>query len=304
VPKKILIADDSPTVRNVAESLLRKHGYEILLADDGAKALSLAQHEKPDMVFLDSSLPGLSGEEVCKKLRQNESLKGIMVIMLLSKDDPKTEKELRLIGADAFMVKPFSPGEILTQVKNLLEKKEPSSSNGKSEITQSPAGYPIEKEKSEEGLDIIEYSDLMQDFERSIPPSEKAGVHGFEWFLSELQKEALEDVETDSRPQEKPILSAKTIQSKSTGVGSTTKPIVPGEEKSPFLKHSAGEKKSSNLSALDKSELDFMFSDLKEKISEKIAQEVTKKMTPEFLEKIIREEMSKLSQKSLSPSEK
>ena len=304
MPKKILIADDSPTVRNVAESLLRKHGYEILLADDGAKALSLAQLQKPDLVFLDSSLPGLSGEEVCKKLRQSESLPGILVVMLLSKDEMKTEEELRLVGADAFMVKPFSPGEILTQVKNLLEKKESSSSNEKNEIAPSPAGYPIEKEKSEEGLDIIENSDLMQDFERSIPPSEKAGVHGFEWFLSELQKEALEDEKTDSRPKEKPILSDKTIPSKSTGVGHTTKPIVPGEEKSPFLKRSAGDKISSNLSALDRSEFDFMFSDLKERISEKIAQEVTKKITPEFLEKIIREEMSKLSKKSISSSEK
>ena len=301
---KILVADSSPTIRNIIESLLRKHGYEVFLAEDGAKALGIAKLDKPNLILLDNSLPVLSGEQVCQELKQSMSLKDMPVIMLLSKDEIKKEQELRLIGADAFIVKPFSPKEILEQVKNLLLKKEASPSGEiggtvKDLLTLPPAGSstekadaseekvdqktvpPINNKKIDERLDIIEPSDLMENFELSIPASEQGAIHGFQWFLSELQKETQEDEKTDSHPQKKPILSEKKIPEKSAG------PIAWDGEKSPLLKHSGGEK-------ISQSEFDQLFSDLKERLSKKIAQEVAKKITPEFLEKIIREEMAKL----------
>jgi DNA-binding response OmpR family regulator len=317
---KILVADSSPTIRSIIESLLRKHGYEVFLAEDGAKALEIARHDKPDLILLDNFMPGMNGEQVCKALKQSMSLKDIPVIMLLSKDEIKMESELRLIGADAFIVKPFSPKEILEQIKNLLLKKETSPSGeiggaGKDLLAPPPSGLrtekadaseekvtqkplpPINNKKADDRLDIIEPSDLMENFELSIPASEEA-VHGFQWFLSELQKETHEDEKTDTLQQKKSILSEKKIPGKSAG------PIKLNGEKSPFLKHSTSEKISSKLSSADRSEFDQLFSDLKERISEKIAQEVAKKISPEFLEKLIREEMSKLRKESLSPSEK
>jgi DNA-binding response OmpR family regulator len=317
---KILVADSSPTIRNIIESLLRKHGYEVLLAEDGAKALEIARLDKPNLILLDNSLPVLSGEQMCKELKQSMSLKDMPVIMLLSKDEIKKEQELKLIGADAFMVKPFSPKEILEQVKNLLLKKEKSPSGeiggaDKDFLAPPPAGFPTEKadaseekvtqktaphikdKKADDRLDIIEASDLMENFELSTPASEES-VHGFQWFLSELQKDTHEDEKTDILPQKKPVSSEKKILDKSAG------PIKWNGEKSPFLKHSTSEKISSKLSPADRSEFDQLFSDLKEKISEKIAQEVSKKISREFLEKIIKEEMSKLRKESFSPSEK
>jgi DNA-binding response OmpR family regulator len=314
------VADSSPTIRGIIESLLRKHGGEVFLAEDGAGALEIARHDKPDLILLDNFMPGMKAEQVCRELKQSMSLKDIPVIMLLSKDEIKMEPELKLIGVDAFIVKPFSPKEILELVKSLLLKKETSTSGelggvGKDLLAPPRAGLrtekadaseekvpqktalPVNNKKADDRLDIIKPSDLMENFELSTPASEEA-VHGFQWFLSELQKETHEDEKTDTLPQKKPILSEKKIPGKSAGS------IKWNGEKSPPLKHSTSEKISSKLSPADRFEFDQLFSDLKERISEKIAQEVTKKISPEFLEKLIREEISKLRKESLSPSDK
>lgn len=346
MPKKILVADDSPTIRNVAESLLRKHGYEVLLAEDGANALGIAKLEKPDLIFLDNSMPVLSGEEVCRELKQEDSLRDVPVIMLLSKDETKKEQELRLVGADAFIVKPFSPGEILDQVKNLLqmETAHPSKKMGKTSpslvgsTTQdlvdrkanasdekdiNKTSSSIKKVKPESGLEIIETSDLMENFELAIPASEGIG-HGFEWFLSELQKEAQEDEKADSFPEKKPIYPEKKSQGKSLGLTAEED----FKKKSKIYDIDGQEKKCEELAKdmkweleqpskekttkvkpatkieINPSQFDQLLSDLKERISERITQEVTKKISPEFLEKIIREEISKFAKESLTLQEK
>ncbi|MFH1336728.1 MAG: response regulator, partial [Candidatus Zixiibacteriota bacterium] len=107
MPGKILIADGSPTIRNVAESLLNKHGYEVFLADDGLKALGVLKLEKPDVLFLDYSLPVLNGEQVLSEFKQSQDLKPAYVIMLLDKENEKRRRELESQGVDAFIVKPF-----------------------------------------------------------------------------------------------------------------------------------------------------------------------------------------------------
>ncbi|MCK4224073.1 MAG: response regulator [candidate division Zixibacteria bacterium] len=321
---KILVADDSLTVRNLAESLLRKHGYEILFADDGAKALEVAKANKPDLILLDDSLSVLSGGQVCRELKQNGSLKDIPVIMLLSEDEIEKKQELRLIGADAFITKPFDPREILDQVERLLpkEKTPPSEDerkttkdlreeDKKSDEKKTQKTVPAMREKkSEDILDIVETSDLMESLEPLDSDEKKA--HGFEWFMSELKKETREDQKANSHPEKKPILSEQKISDGKADLKKESKIYEIDEHErgyEDFLKELKQEVeepdkekstavKPSLVKGISRSEFDQLFSDLKEKISERVAKEVAEKITPEFLERIIREGMAKLGKDS------
>lgn len=317
---KILVADDSPTVRNVTESLLRKHGYEVLLADDGAKALGVAKANKPDLIFLNDSMSILNGEQVLRELKQNKSLKDIPVVMLLSGDKTDKEKELKQIGADAFITKPFNPREILDHVRRLLEKEKtfpsederkatkdlPPGEDQKSDEKETQKTAPsVQKEKSEDILDIVATSDLVEGFESSASDEEKA--HGFDWFMSELKRETQEDEKTNSHPEKKPILSEEKISGKQADLREENKIYEIDEHEKgyeDFLKklkkevEETDKVKSSATDEFSQSGFDKLFSDLKEKISERVAKEVTKKISPEFLEKIIREEIAKLGKDS------
>ncbi len=321
---KILVADDSPTVRNVAESLLRKRGYEVILADDGAKALGIAKTHKPDLIFLDDSMSIMNGEQVCREIRQDKNLKDIPVIMLLSGDGIEKKQDLKQIGADAFITKPFNPKEILDHAERLLQKEKtfpsederktikdlPPGEDEKSDKKETEkAAPPKEKKESEDILDIVETSDLMESLEASNQASDGEVAHGFDWFMTELKRETLKkDKKADSHPEEKPILSEQEILDKKTDHKKESKIYEIDEHEKGYedflrdLKRELEEtdKEKSTLVRPSATEnisrpgFDQLFSDLKEKISERIAQEVAKKMTPEFLEKIIRDEMAKL----------
>ncbi len=117
--KKILVVDDEPGVRKLVSSYLKKEGFEILEAGDGAAALSLARRQRPDLVVLDLMLPEIDGLEVCRILR-NES--DAFVIMLTAKAE-ETDMLVGLgLGADDYLVKPFSPRELVARVKAVLRR--------------------------------------------------------------------------------------------------------------------------------------------------------------------------------------
>jgi len=221
--KKILVADDSPTVRKVMESLLKKQGYEVLCAEDGASALSLAKTNKPDLIFLDDSLSILDSLSVCEELKRDDKLKDIPVIMLL--DRPWTEEESRRVEADAFMVKPLNPKDILESVEKFLEKENtllgaqnlsfrdkretrPERKKSKNELvpgdekssinkTEVSSTLSKKKEKTDESLDIIETSNFLESLESPSSDSDAKEPHGFEWFMWELKKETEETGEAD-----------------------------------------------------------------------------------------------------------
>jgi DNA-binding response OmpR family regulator len=317
MPGKILIADGSPTIRNIAESLLNKHGYEVFLADDGLKTLGILKLEKPDVLFLDYSLPVLSGEQVLSELKQSKDLKPAYVIMLLDKENEERGREIESQGVNAYIIKPFSPKELLDQVESLLESKE------KSSIKENEAAESSNEQRiSNNGLDILETSDLLEDYEQSIPDSQKAGVHGFDWFMSELQKE----IKEEDKPGSKPKGEALDREGKTTPKPEETfikyQPTEPpggeteekeekdslsfeGDAPENFIEDLRKEleelgveeeivTKPATVAMLNPSQLDQMLSDIRSKISERVAQEVTKMISPEFLERIIREEIIQL----------
>ncbi len=300
MPKKILVADYSPTLRNIVESLLKKHGYEVLFADNGTEALEVAKANKPDLIFLDDSLSVLNGEQVLIELKQSKTLEDVPVVMLLSRDQTDKVQKLKQIGADAFIAKPFNHREILDHVRRLLEKE-----------TQKTAS-PTHRGNSEDVLDIVETSDLVEEFEPSDPASNREPIHGFDWFMAELKKEAEEHKKANSLPEKKPILSEQKISEEKPDYKKESKIYEIDEHEKGYedllselkqeVKESDKEKstsvKPSTTEETSRSEFDQLFSDLKEKISERVANEVAKKISPEFLEKIIREELAKLRKDS------
>ncbi len=118
--KKVLIADDEPNIVISLEFLLRREGFEVLVACDGAEALAKAQAERPDLVLLDVMMPKMNGFDVCQALRADPELAAMRVMMLTAKGrETEVSKGLGL-GADAYMTKPFSTKELVARVRSLL----------------------------------------------------------------------------------------------------------------------------------------------------------------------------------------
>jgi DNA-binding response OmpR family regulator len=129
----ILIIEDEPDILAVIEYNLRKEGYDVISSTDGEKGLGLVMQSSPDLVLLDLMLPGLDGLEVCRKVKENRETRAIPIIMVTAKGE---ESDIVLglgIGADDYVVKPFSPKELISRVKAVLRR-----GGLKEEIGQSP----------------------------------------------------------------------------------------------------------------------------------------------------------------------
>lgn len=119
--RRILIADDEPNIVIPLEYLMKREGYEVLLARDGGQALEAIRRERPDLVLLDVMMPGKSGFEVCQTVRADETLAGVRIVLLTAKGrDADVAKGLAL-GADAYVTKPISTRELARRVRELLE---------------------------------------------------------------------------------------------------------------------------------------------------------------------------------------
>lgn len=119
-PKKILIVDDSETIRRTAEALLKKEGHEIGVAEDGFQAFSAIVDFKPDMIFLDIMMPRIDGYQVCSVIKNNPEYNHIPVVMLSSKDNVFDKARGRVSGSEFFMSKPFSKEELTSVINEHL----------------------------------------------------------------------------------------------------------------------------------------------------------------------------------------
>jgi len=117
--KKILFVDDEPDVLLVGAFRLKKAGYEVLTAVNGQDALDLAQKTMPDLMLLDLRLPILTGLEVCKKIKSDEKLKQIPIILFTASVEDMDSKT-REAGANDYLIKPFDPEQLLEKVKKFL----------------------------------------------------------------------------------------------------------------------------------------------------------------------------------------
>lgn len=126
--EKILVVDDDPHIRDVVCFALRRAGYQPLTAGNGLAALDVAAREMPALVILDILMPELDGTEVCKRLRKGSD---VPVIFLTSKDEEIDRIVGLELGADDYVVKPFSPRELVARVKTVLRRKGPAVSEQK-----------------------------------------------------------------------------------------------------------------------------------------------------------------------------
>jgi DNA-binding response OmpR family regulator len=123
--KKILIADDEPSIVTALEFLLQRSGYEVLIARDGDEALRLVETMRPDLVLLDIMMPVKSGYEVCRQLRERPESRDVKIIMLSAKGrDAEVAKGLT-VGADVYVTKPFSTRDLMGRIHALLEERPP-----------------------------------------------------------------------------------------------------------------------------------------------------------------------------------
>jgi len=122
VPRKVLIAEDEPSIVVSLEFLLRAHAYEVRVARDGEEALRLADSFVPDLVLLDVMMPVRNGFEVCRTLRGNPVLSGVKILMLTARGSDAERATGFGAGADAYMTKPFSTQALLASVRGLLRE--------------------------------------------------------------------------------------------------------------------------------------------------------------------------------------
>ncbi len=120
--KKVLIADDEQNIVISLEFLMKREGFEVLVASDGDEAIRRIRADQPDLVLLDVMMPKKSGFEVCQEVKADPALGGVRILMLTAKGrDTEVAKGLAL-GADAYMTKPFSTRELVDKVRSLLEQ--------------------------------------------------------------------------------------------------------------------------------------------------------------------------------------
>ena len=117
---KILVVDDSKTIRRTAETLLSKEGCQVFTAIDGFDALSKIADHQPDLIFVDIMMPRLDGYETCSLIKHNKTFKSTPVIMLSSKDGLFDRARGRIGGSEQYLTKPFTKDELLGAISNQI----------------------------------------------------------------------------------------------------------------------------------------------------------------------------------------
>jgi DNA-binding response OmpR family regulator len=118
--KRILVAEDEPSIVLSLEFLLTEAGYEVFTAVNGADALQLAEQHKPDLLVLDIMLPVVNGFEVCRTVRSNPALSDMPILMLTARGREQEIARGLALGANAYVTKPFGTRELMSKIRELL----------------------------------------------------------------------------------------------------------------------------------------------------------------------------------------
>ncbi|MCH2191113.1 MAG: response regulator [Gammaproteobacteria bacterium] len=113
---KVMVIDDSNTIRKTAETILKKEGYEVFTATNGFEAMSVITDTRPDIIFVDIMMPRLDGYQTCKLIKNNSYFKNTPVIMLSSKDSLFDRARGRVAGSEQHINKPFTKSELLEAI--------------------------------------------------------------------------------------------------------------------------------------------------------------------------------------------
>lgn len=119
---RILIVDDEPNIVVPLQFLMEQNGYEVAVAETGEEAIRSVEQFHPDLVLLDIMLPSVDGFEVCQIIRENPDYRGIRIVFLTAMGREMDVAKGMSLGADEFIIKPFSNSEVVSKIKGLLEK--------------------------------------------------------------------------------------------------------------------------------------------------------------------------------------
>lgn len=114
---RVMVIDDSRTIRRTAEMLLKKEGCDVLTAVDGFEALAKISDQKPQVIFVDIMMPRLDGYQTCALIKNNHQFRATPVIMLSSKDGLFDKARGRIVGAEQYLTKPFTRDELLDAIR-------------------------------------------------------------------------------------------------------------------------------------------------------------------------------------------
>ena len=117
---KVMVIDDSKTIRRTAETLLKKVGCDVITASDGFEALAKIADHKPNIIFVDIMMPRLDGYQTTALIKNNKVFKNIPVVMLSSKDGLFDRARGRIVGSEQYLTKPFTKEELLGAIKDLV----------------------------------------------------------------------------------------------------------------------------------------------------------------------------------------
>lgn len=126
IKASVLIIEDEEAIVTLLQYNLEKEGYRVRFADNGDEAFMLIREDKPDIILLDWMLPGMSGVEICSKIREDKKFRDIPIIMLTAKGEEMDRIKGLEVGADDYMVKPFSPGELIARMRAVLRRLRPT----------------------------------------------------------------------------------------------------------------------------------------------------------------------------------
>jgi DNA-binding response OmpR family regulator len=121
--KVILIADDEVHIRRSLEFVLKREGYQTVLAENGEAALAKAKEIRPDICFLDLQMPPMNGDEVCAAIRKDPTLAQTHVVILTARGQETDKQKIQESGVNEYMTKPFSPSKVVAHVKAVFEAR-------------------------------------------------------------------------------------------------------------------------------------------------------------------------------------
>ena len=117
---RVMVIDDSKTIRRTAETLLAKEGCSVSTAVDGFEALAMISDQQPHIIFVDIMMPRLDGYQTCALIKNNQQFKNTPVIMLSSKDGLFDKARGRVVGAEQYLTKPFTRDELLSAIRQFV----------------------------------------------------------------------------------------------------------------------------------------------------------------------------------------
>jgi len=117
---KVMVIDDSKTIRRTAETLLKREGYVVVTATDGYESLSKIADERPDIIFVDIMMPRLDGYQTCALIKNNREFRNTPVIMLSSKDGLFDKARGRIVGSEQYLTKPFTKDDLLGAIRRYV----------------------------------------------------------------------------------------------------------------------------------------------------------------------------------------